>query len=200
MATPRCGDIAPFGHCRQVIHIAVAPGAQHDGIRGVRFHLPSRQVSDDDAACQSVYNNQFQHFTASEQLNLAHTNLPHHGLVSTEQQLLAGLSARIKRSRNLSTAERSVRQTSAIFASERHALSNALINDVVRNLSEAVHVGFASSIVSALQRVIEQPPNAVPVVLVVLGRIDPALSGDRMGTTRTVLKTERLNVVTQFRQ
>ena len=53
-------------------------------------------------------------------------------LVRAEQQLLAGLAARIKRARDLRPAERAVRQQAAVFARERHALRHALVDDVAR--------------------------------------------------------------------
>jgi len=54
--------------------------------------------------------------------------------------------------------------------------------------------------VPALDRVVEQPQHRIAVVLVVLGGVDAALGGDRMGPARTVLDTEGLDVVALFGQ
>src|SRR5262249_40244384 len=66
------------------------------------------------------------------------------------------------------------------------------------DLREAVHVGLAGPEVPALHRVVEEPPDGIAVVLIVLGRVDTALSRDGVGTTRAVLKAEALNFVAQL--
>src|SRR5690606_8864895 len=51
------------------------------------------------------------------------------------------------------------------------------------------------AVVAALNGVVEQPVGRVPVTLVVLGRVDPALGGDRVRPSRSVLVAEALDVV-----
>ena len=53
-------------------------------------------------------------------------------LVGAEQQLLAGLAAGVKRALDLNAAERPGREQSAVFAGKRHALGDALVDDVRR--------------------------------------------------------------------
>ena len=53
-------------------------------------------------------------------------------LIGAEQQLLAGLAARVEGARHLRAAERAVGQQAAVLARERHALRHALIDDVRR--------------------------------------------------------------------
>ena len=53
-------------------------------------------------------------------------------LVGAEQQLLAGLPARVERPRHLRAAERAVGQQAAVLPRERHALRHALVDDVRR--------------------------------------------------------------------
>src|SRR5688572_32547322 len=57
---------------------------------------------------------------------------------------------------------------------------------------------LARAEVAALDRVVEQPPRRVAVVLVVLGGVDAALGGDRVRAARRVLVAEALDVVAQL--
>ena len=68
------------------------------------------------------------------------------------------------------------------------------------DLGEPVDVGLARAEVAALDRVVEQPVDAVAVVLVVLGGVDAALRGDRVRAARAVLEAEGLDVVAQLGQ
>ena len=65
---------------------------------------------------------------------------------------------------------------------------------------QPVDVGLARAEVAALDRVVEQPVDAVAVVLVVLGRVDPALGGDAVRAARAVVVAEALDVVAQLAQ
>jgi len=86
--------------------------------------------------------------------SLAH--LPHERRIGAEQELLAGLAARVEGARQLRAAERPVVEQPAVLARERHALRDALIDDVHAQLREAVHVRFARPVVAALHRVVEE--------------------------------------------
>jgi hypothetical protein len=59
----------------------------------------------------------------------------------------------------------------------------------------APDVALAGAEIASLHRVREQAVDAVAVVRVVLGRVDPALGGDRVRAARRVLVTERLDRV-----
>ena len=67
-----------------------------------------------------------------------------------------------------------------------------------RHLGEPVDVRLAGAVVAALDRVVEQPVHAVAVVLVVLGRVDAALRGDRVRAPRRVVEREDLDVVAEL--
>ena len=58
-----------------------------------------------------------------------------------------------------------------------------------------MNVRLARAKVAAFDGVVEQPVNAVAVVLVVLGGVDAALGGDRVCATRAVLVTKDRDVV-----
>jgi hypothetical protein len=57
-------------------------------------------------------------------------------------------------------------------------LGDALVDDVHAHLREPVDVGFARPVVAAFDRVVEEPIDAVAVVLVVLRGADAALRRD----------------------
>ena len=125
-------------------------------------------------------------------------DLPHHRLVGAEQQLLAGLAARVERARHLRAAERPVVEQAAVLARERHALRDALVDDVDAQLREPEDVRLARAVVAALDRVVEQPLDAVAVVLVVLGGVDAPLRGDAVRAARAVVDAEALDVVAEL--
>ena len=83
--------------------------------------------------------------------------------------------------------ERFVEQP-AVFAGERHALRDALVDDVDADFGEAMDVGFARAEIAALDRVVEQPVDAVAVVLVILRGVDAALRRDAVRAARAVLE------------
>ena len=115
--------------------------------------------------------------------------------VGAEQQLLARLAADIERPLDEHAAERPGRQQPAVLAVERHALRDGLVDDLRRQLGEPPHVRLARAEVAALDRVGEQPVDRVAVVRVVLGRVDPALGGDRVRAAGRVLEAESLDRV-----
>ena len=121
-------------------------------------------------------------------------------LIGAEQQLLAGLAPGVERARDLRAAERAVGQQAAVLPRERNALRHALVDDVDADLRQPVDVGLAGAEVAALDRVVEQPVDAVAVVLVVLGRVDAALRRDAVRPPGRVLEAEALHVVAELAQ
>jgi hypothetical protein len=119
-------------------------------------------------------------------------------LVGAQQQLLAGLAARVEGARNLRAAEGAVVEVAAVFARERHALRHALIDDVDADLRQAVDVGFAGAEIAALHGVVEEAVDAVAIVVIILGGVDAALRGDGVRAARRILEAEALDVVAQL--
>ena len=180
---------------RQVIDGAVAAGAKQHRLPFVALELARDEVARHDAARLSVGHDQVEHLAAREQRDRARVDLPQHRLVRAEQQLLAGLSARVERTRHLRAAERSVVEQPAVFARKRHAGRHALVDDVDAQLREPIDVRFARAIVAALHRVVEEAIDAVAVVPVILGRVDAALRGDAVRAARAVEDAEQLDAV-----
>ena len=119
-------------------------------------------------------------------------------LVATDEELLTGLAAGVESTRNLCAAEGAVVQQAAVFAGEGHTLGHALVDDVIGNLSESIDVGLAGAKVAAFDRIVEESVNRVTVVAVVLGGIDPALGGDRVGAARRILVAEAFHLVAEL--
>src|SRR5688500_17723345 len=132
--------------------------------------------------------------------DLTQFHLPHQSLIRTQQQLLSSLSARIKRSRHLRAAERSVRKQSAIFARKRDALRNALIDDAVARLRQTIDVCLASAIVATFDRVIEQPVDRIAIVGIILRCVDATLRCNTVRATSRIKNAERLYVVSELRK
>ena len=101
-----------------------------------------------------------------------------HLLVCADEQLLARLATCIKRAAYLRSTETAVVQLAAVLAGKWNTLGNHLVDDVDRNLRQAMHVGLARAEVAALDGVLEQAVNAVAVALIVLCGIDAALSSN----------------------
>jgi hypothetical protein len=148
------------------------------------FVFPRDEVAGDNAPRDAVDHHEIEHLAAGHLLDLASRNLPQHGAVRAQQQLLPGLAAGIKRPRDLGAAEGAVGQRAAVLAGEGHAQGGTVIDDQVADLSEAINVGFAAAEVAPLHRVVKQTPDAVAVVRVVLGGVDSPLGRNAVGPSR----------------
>ena len=200
VSAPGGGDVATFGVRREKEDVAVTAGGEHHGVAGVRSNFAAHQVARDDALGVAIDNDQIEHFDAWKHLHGAEANLAAKRLISAQQELLTGLAAGIKRARHLRAAEGTIVQIAAVFAGKRHALRDALVDDVHTHLRQTIDIGFARPEVAAFDRVVEKPVNAVTVVFVVLRGVNPALRGDAMSAAGTVLKAEAFYVVTKLSQ
>ncbi len=61
---PRRGDVARLGVGRQEEDVAVAAGAEHDGVRRLRLHRAGDQVAGDDAGGAAVLHHEVEHLAA----------------------------------------------------------------------------------------------------------------------------------------
>ncbi len=122
------------------------------------------------------------------------------GLIGAEQQLLAGLAPGVEGTGDLGATEGTVVEEAAVLAGEGDALRSTLVDDVVRHLGQAVHVGLTTAVVAALHRVVEETEGRVAIVLVVLRGVDTALGGDRVRPPGGVVVREDLDVVAELTQ
>ncbi len=194
------GDVAAARVGREIENISVAAGRENDGIARVRFDFPGDQTPRDDALGVPIDQNEIEHLGLRKHLDRARRDLAAKRLIGAEEKLLPGLPARVKRPRDLRAAERSVGQQPAVFARERHALLDALIDDQIADFREPIDVRFARAKIAALDRVVKKTEDAVAVVLIILGGIDSALGGDAMRAARAVLITEAFHVVAELAQ
>ena len=132
--------------------------------------------------------------------HLALGNLAAQCTVCAEQELLPRLPLRVERPAHLDTAERSVVQKAAVVAGERNPLGNTLVDDVGAHLRESIYVGLPAPVVTTLDGIVEEAVDGVPIILVILRRIDAPLGSNGVGAPRAVLKAERLHVVSHLGQ
>src|SRR5437588_4421504 len=194
------GDVASPRVGRKKKNISVTAGGENNGIASEGIDFASTQVAGDDALGMTIDQHEVEHFGLRKHFHGAERNLPAEVLIAPEQQLLAGLAASVKRPRNLRTAEGTIGEHPTILAREPHALLCALIDDEIADFGQPVNVRFARTEIAAFDGVVKQSENAVAIVLVILGGIDPALRRNGMGATRRILVTKTFHAVTKFTQ
>ena len=180
---------------RQKEYVTVSTRCQDDAVAGVAGDLTSHHVADDDALGVAIDFDEVKHLMAVIHFHLTEANLPAQGRVGTEQQLLTGLTTRIKSTGDLCTTERAVRQKTAILAGEGHSIGHALVNNIRTHFGEAIDVGLAGAIVAAFNGVVEKTVHAIAIILIVFCGVDTPLRGDTVRTTRAVLIAEAGNIV-----
>ena len=193
---PGSRHIAALGIGRQIIDVAIATCAEDNCVCRVCLQLSRGQITNHNSTSNAIHNDEFQHLATSKDIHFAQLGLPHQGLVGPQQQLLTGLTTAVERTRNLSTTKGPVCQRTTILSGERNALSHTLVNDVAADLRQTIDVGLTRPVIAPFDRVIEQSPDTVPVIRVVLSGVDTTLSCNTVSTSRTVLKTERIHLIT----
>ena len=200
VALPSGRTVRVHGVGREEEDVAVTAGSEYDGVCAETLDFARHQVAGDDTARLAVDHDQIEHLVTRVAHDGTLGNLTVQCGIGTQQQLLSRLAAGVERTRYLSTAERTVGQQTAVVAGKRNTLSYALVDDVVRHLGQTIDVRLAGAVVTALDRIVEQTEDGVVVVLIVLGSVDTALSGDGVGAAGRVGNAEHLDVVAQFAQ
>jgi len=183
---------------REIEDVAVAAGREAHRVTEVRLDLAGDHVAYDDAAGLAVHEDELLHLVAREHLDLAGADLTLERLVGAEEELLTRLAAGVEGARHLGAPEGAVVEEPAVLAGEGDPERDALVDDVHGDLGKAINVGLARAEVAALDGVVEQPEDAVAVVVVVLRRVDAALRGDRVRPSGRVLVAEALHVVAEL--
>jgi len=75
-----------------------------------------------------------------------------------------------------------------------------MVYNIIAKLCQAVNIGFSGSKIAPFYRVIKKPPNAVAIILVILGGIDTPLSSDAMRASRGILNTEGFYMISKLSQ
>ena len=195
MRAPDGGAVRSLRVGREVEDVTVTAGGEYDDVTDVRLDRARLQIARDDAARLAVHDHEIEHLAAVMHRDRAGGDLALERLVCAEQELLPCLPARVERALDLNAAKGPRLEQAAVVAGERHALGDTLVDDVDADLRQAIGVGLAGAEVAALDGVLEQAVDAVAVVAVVLGGIDAALGGDRVGAARRVVVREALHVI-----
>ena len=112
--------------------------------------------------------------------------------------MLPGLSPCVESTGNLGAAKGAVGKLATVFTGKGNSLRDALVDDVAADLGETVDIGLAGPEVAPLDRVVEETPDAVAVVLVVLGGIDASLRRDAVGAACAILKAEAIDLIAEL--
>jgi hypothetical protein len=75
-----------------------------------------------------------------------------------------------------------------------------LVDDQVTDLGQPIDVRFAGAEIASLDCVVKKAENAVPIVLIIFGGINPALGRDAVGAAGTVLVTKAFHIVAELAQ
>src|SRR5690242_4654307 len=109
-------DVAAAGVSRKIEDVAIAASREHNGVAGVLVDLTGAQVACDDSFGVAIDNDNVEHLTLREHLDVACGDLPAKRLITTEKKLLPSLAPRVKRSRDLGAAEGAVGEQAAVLA------------------------------------------------------------------------------------
>ena len=184
VSAPAGGDVRAVRVRRQIKNVAVAACTENDSIGDVGIDFAGDQIARDDTTSTSVDDDKIEHLGSRIHGHRAGLHLTLECLISAEKKLLSRLAPRIKCTRHLRATKRTIRQRAAVFTRKGNALRNALIDDMNADLREAIDVGFARAEIAALYRVVKKPPDAVAIILIILGRVDAALCGDGVRAAR----------------
>src|SRR5207248_4426137 len=185
---------------RKVKNIPVTAGGQHDCVGRDVVDLTSAQITGNNSLGVSIDDDDVEHFGLGKHLHGAGGDLAAERLITAKQKLLPSLTARIKRSRNLRAAEGAISEQAAVLARERNTLRDALIDNVRADFGEPINVRFARAKVAAFDRVVEQPINAVAVVLIIFRRVDSTLRGYGMRAPWRIVIAKTFHPITEFAQ
>ncbi len=147
--------VASFCIGGEVEDIAVPSGREDDAVGCVRGNRARDEIAYHDAFCVTVHEDDIEHFCSWEHLDGTRRDLAIQRRVGSEEELLAGLTAGVEGSRDLGTAEGSVVEESAVFASEGDAECDAVIDDGNADFGETVNICFSGSEVAAFDGVVE---------------------------------------------
>jgi hypothetical protein len=75
-----------------------------------------------------------------------------------------------------------------------------LVDDVIADLSETIHVRLTRTKVASFDGVVEQSVNAVAVVLIIFCRVDSSLGCNRMRASRRILEAKAFHSITKLTQ
>ncbi len=130
------GAVATHSVGAQEIGVTVTASSDDHGVGAEANQLTSCQILGDDTTGATIDDDHILHLIAGVEFYFPSIYLAAQRAVSTEQQLLTCLAFSIECTRNLGTTEGTVGQHAAILTGEGNTLGHALVDDIVRDLSQ----------------------------------------------------------------
>ena len=146
--------------------------------------LAGDEVAGDDTLCLAVDDDEVKHLVARIARNGSRCDLAVESRVSSEKELLSGLSTGVERTAYLNTSERTVGQVAAVLTGERNTLGDALVDNGRADFGETIDIRLTAAVVTSFDRVVEETIDSVIVILIVLSGIDTTLGGDGVRAAR----------------
>ena len=156
------------------------------------------QITGDDSLRVTIHKDKVEHLGVLMHLDSTKADLSTQCRVGPKQELLAGLPFGIECSGNLGSPERTICQFSTVFTGKGNALGDALVDNGSADFSKTVDIRLAGAEVPSLDCVVKEAPDAVSIVLVILGGIDATLRGDGVGAAGTVVEAEGLHLIAEL--
>ena len=108
MCLPSSSYIASHSIGGKVKHVAIPSCTQDHCMAKISFYFACYEVTGDDATSFAFNSNNIEHLMAAVHVNFSHTNLSFKSRISSQQQLLTGLSGSIESTLNLHSTEGSI--------------------------------------------------------------------------------------------
>jgi hypothetical protein len=172
VAAPGRCNVRVLGIGRQIVDIAVAAGTEQHRLTGVAFKLTGNQIADHYAPSLALYHHQVQHFSPGIYLQATGLHHPHHGAVGSQQELLPGLPLGVEGTSHLGPAKGPIIQQTAVLPGKGYPLGHTVVNNGVANFRQSMDIGLPGAVVSPLEGVVEQPPDAIAIVGIVLAGVN----------------------------
>ena len=156
------------------------------------------KITGDDTLCLTVNHDEVEHFVTRIAGHGTSSDLTVQSSISSEEELLTGLSTGIECTTHLDTSERTVGKITTVFPCERNSLRNTLVDNGCAYLGKTIHVGFTAAVVSSFDSIVEETIDSIVVILVVLCSIDTSLCCNGVCPTGRVTDTEDFDVVAKL--
>src|SRR5260370_35894068 len=173
MGSPDGSRVRSLRVGREIENIGIPSRCEHNHIGSVAADLARQEVSRHDSARSAFHNHDIEQLAPDMHCHSSGSDLLLEGLISTQQELLSSLASRVEGPFDLHAAEGPIVQKPAVFSCKRHALSDALIDDVHTDFRQTVDVGFTGAKIATFDRILEKAKNAVAVIPLILRRVDP---------------------------
>src|SRR5574344_1342158 len=181
--------------CREEIYVAVSATRNNYCMSSKSFNLTGDNISCNNTFCFSFNQNKVKHLITRIAFNRTLCNLSVHSSISSNQQLLSGLSAGIKCTANLCASERTIIEQSAVISCEWNSLSNTLIYNIITYLSKTVNICLPASVITTFYGIIKQSVYRVIIILIIFSSINTSLICNRVSSSWRIADTKYLDII-----